>query len=106
MVAGDCDDGVRQAIAIEIIELRAKAGERNPDLLLRRSGEFSRARANVGIEEPLTRPACCLSGAFPPFRRWALIKEGSRSPRPCSDSGGVLVLGCRRYASPSLRNSA
>jgi hypothetical protein len=29
MVAGDCDDGVRQAIAIEIIEL-AKAGERNP----------------------------------------------------------------------------
>jgi hypothetical protein len=29
---GDCDDGVRQAIAIKIIEL-AKAGERNPDLL-------------------------------------------------------------------------
>jgi hypothetical protein len=28
---GDCDDGVRQAIAIKIIEL-AKAGERNPDL--------------------------------------------------------------------------
>jgi hypothetical protein len=31
MVAGDCDDGVRQAIAITIIEL-AKAGERKPDL--------------------------------------------------------------------------
>jgi hypothetical protein len=29
---GDCDDGVRQAIASKIIEL-AKAGERNPDLL-------------------------------------------------------------------------
>jgi hypothetical protein len=29
---GDCDDGVRQAIAIKIIEL-AKAGERNPDVL-------------------------------------------------------------------------
>ena len=29
---GDCDDGVRQAIAIRIIEL-AKAGERNPDVL-------------------------------------------------------------------------
>jgi hypothetical protein len=29
---GDCDDGVRQAITIKIIEL-AKAGERNPDLL-------------------------------------------------------------------------
>jgi hypothetical protein len=29
---GDCDDGVRQAIAIKIVEL-AKAGERNPDIL-------------------------------------------------------------------------
>jgi hypothetical protein len=29
---GDCDDGVRQALAIKIIEL-AKAGERNPDIL-------------------------------------------------------------------------
>jgi hypothetical protein len=29
---GDCDDDVRQAIAIKIIEL-AKAGERNPDIL-------------------------------------------------------------------------
>jgi hypothetical protein len=29
---GDCDDGVRQAIASKIIEL-AKAGERNPDIL-------------------------------------------------------------------------
>jgi len=29
---GDCDDGVRQAIAIKIIDL-AKAGERNPDIL-------------------------------------------------------------------------
>jgi hypothetical protein len=28
----DCDDGVRQAIAIKIIDL-AKAGERNPDIL-------------------------------------------------------------------------
>jgi len=31
MAADDCDDGVRQAIAIKIIEF-AKAGERNPDL--------------------------------------------------------------------------
>ena len=29
---GDCDDGVRQAIAGKIIEL-ANAGERNPDIL-------------------------------------------------------------------------
>ena len=29
---GDCDDGVKQAIAAKIIEL-AKAGERNPDIL-------------------------------------------------------------------------
>src|SRR3979490_1880180 len=29
---GDCDDGVKQAIATKIIEL-AKAGERNPDTL-------------------------------------------------------------------------
>jgi hypothetical protein len=29
---GDCDDGVRQAIAMKIIEI-AKAGERNPDIL-------------------------------------------------------------------------
>jgi hypothetical protein len=29
---GDCDDGVRQAIASKIIEL-AKAGECNPDIL-------------------------------------------------------------------------
>ena len=29
---GDCDDGVRQAVASKLIEL-AKAGERNPDLL-------------------------------------------------------------------------
>ena len=29
---GDCDDGVREAIAIKIIEL-AKAGERSPDAL-------------------------------------------------------------------------
>jgi hypothetical protein len=29
---GDCDDGVRKAIASKIIEL-AKAGERNPDIL-------------------------------------------------------------------------
>ena len=29
---GDCDDGVRKAIAIKIIEL-AKAGERNPDAM-------------------------------------------------------------------------
>jgi hypothetical protein len=29
---GDCDDGVKQAIAAKIIDL-AKAGERNPDIL-------------------------------------------------------------------------
>jgi hypothetical protein len=29
---GDSDDGIREAIAIKIIEL-AKAGERNPDIL-------------------------------------------------------------------------
>jgi hypothetical protein len=29
---GNCDDGVRQAIAMKIIEI-AKAGERNPDVL-------------------------------------------------------------------------
>ena len=29
---GDCDDGVKQAIASKIIEF-AEAGERNPDIL-------------------------------------------------------------------------
>jgi hypothetical protein len=29
---GDCDDGVKQAIATKLIEL-AKTGERNPDIL-------------------------------------------------------------------------
>jgi hypothetical protein len=29
---GDCDDGVKRAIATKIIDL-AKAGERNPDIL-------------------------------------------------------------------------
>jgi hypothetical protein len=29
---GDCDDGVKQAIASKIIDL-AKGGQRNPDLL-------------------------------------------------------------------------
>ena len=29
---GDCDEGVKQAIATKLIE-RAKAGERNPDIL-------------------------------------------------------------------------
>jgi hypothetical protein len=33
---GDCDDGIRQAIAIKIVEL-AKAGERNPDVLCERA---------------------------------------------------------------------
>ena len=33
---GDCDDGVRQAVATKIIEL-AKAGERNPDILCERA---------------------------------------------------------------------
>jgi hypothetical protein len=29
---GDCDEGVKQAIATKLVEL-AKAGERNPDIL-------------------------------------------------------------------------
>jgi hypothetical protein len=32
---GDCDDGVKQAIATKLIEL-AKAGERNPDMMCER----------------------------------------------------------------------
>ena len=32
---GDCDDGVKQAIATKLIEL-AKAGERNPDIMCER----------------------------------------------------------------------
>jgi hypothetical protein len=32
---GDCDDGVKQAIATKLIEL-AKSGERNPDILCER----------------------------------------------------------------------
>ena len=32
---GDCDDGVKQAIAAKLIEL-AEAGERNPDILCER----------------------------------------------------------------------
>ena len=42
--AGDCDDGVREAIAIKIIEL-AKTGERNPDLLCEQALKDIRGRA-------------------------------------------------------------
>lgn len=41
---GDCDDGVREAIAIKIIEL-AKTGERNPDVLCERALKDIRRRA-------------------------------------------------------------
>jgi hypothetical protein len=44
---GDCDDGVKQAIASKIIDL-AKAGQRNPDLLCGTSIEGHSQRANVG----------------------------------------------------------
>jgi hypothetical protein len=33
---GDCDDGVKQAIATKLIDL-AKTGERNPDILCERA---------------------------------------------------------------------
>ena len=41
---GDCDDGVREAIVIKIIEL-AKTGERNPDVLCERALKDIRRRA-------------------------------------------------------------
>ena len=41
---GDCDDGVREAIVIKIIEL-AKTGERNPDVLCERALKDIRGRA-------------------------------------------------------------
>ena len=41
---GDCDDGVKEAIAIKIIEL-AKTGERNPDLLCEQALKDIRGRA-------------------------------------------------------------
>jgi hypothetical protein len=41
---------------------------------------FSRARANVGIEEPLARPRVLPWRSLPSFTTMALIKEGSRSP--------------------------
>jgi hypothetical protein len=40
---GDCDDGVKEAIAIKIIEL-AKTGERNPDLLCEQALKDIRGR--------------------------------------------------------------
>ena len=43
---GDCDDGVKQAIATKIIDL-AKAGEHNPDLLCERTLEDIRRPASV-----------------------------------------------------------
>ena len=43
---GDCDDGVKQAIATKIIDL-AKAGEHNPDLLCERVLEDIRRPASV-----------------------------------------------------------
>jgi hypothetical protein len=63
--AGDCDDGVRQAIAIKIIEL-AKAGERNPNLSCEGGVENFRGRMQMS-GEPLARPAYWLGGAFHPF---------------------------------------
>jgi hypothetical protein len=43
---GDCDDGVKQAIATKVIDL-AKAGERNPDILCERVLEDIRRPASV-----------------------------------------------------------
>ena len=40
---GDCDDGVRQAVAIKLIDL-AKTGERNPDILCEQVLEEIRRR--------------------------------------------------------------
>jgi hypothetical protein len=44
---GDCDDGVRQAIAMKIIEI-AKAGERNPDVLCEQALAAIAGRGNKG----------------------------------------------------------
>jgi hypothetical protein len=43
---GDCDDGVKQAIATKVIDL-AKAGERNPDILCERVLKDIRRPASV-----------------------------------------------------------
>ena len=40
---GDCDDGVRQAVATKLIDL-AKAGESNPDIMCERVLEEIRSR--------------------------------------------------------------
>jgi hypothetical protein len=63
-----------------------------PTFHAKASGEFSRERANVGIEEPLARPHVALAEPST-LSTMALIKEGSRSPALASDSGGVLVFG-------------
>jgi hypothetical protein len=60
---GDCDDSVRQAIAIKIIEL-AKAGERNPDVLCEQAlAAISLAAGIKGrLSSRLVRWAACVSG--------------------------------------------
>jgi hypothetical protein len=44
---GDCDDGVKQAIATKLIAL-AKAGERNPDILCEEALKDIRQPSTVG----------------------------------------------------------
>jgi hypothetical protein len=53
---GDCDEGVKQAIATKIIEL-AKAGERNPDLLCERVLEKIRGSKGRPLGEAEQRHA-------------------------------------------------
>jgi len=43
---GDCDDGVKRAIAAKIIDL-ANAGERNPDILCEQALKEIRGPAQV-----------------------------------------------------------
>jgi hypothetical protein len=62
----------------------------------RRGGEFSRAHANVGIEEPLARPAYWLGGAFHPFENGTHQGGADRlvGPRKISNElGDTLVRG-------------
>ena len=57
---GDCDDGVKQAIATKLIAL-AKAGERNPDRLCEEVvKDIRRPQQGAASEAAQERPGSCV----------------------------------------------
>jgi hypothetical protein len=72
---GDCDDFVKQSIAMKIIGL-AKAGERNPDLLCERALRDIRGPQ---VTIPAVHGICCRAGINPADRTRRARTEAHQS---------------------------